>query len=121
MLFQFVLMMRSFTLTIFLLFFILTAQAQTKETYISNNHVVLNFNREASDKTYPKPYIIKRAKGRFGNYETIGTTSTTSFVDKTASGNLFNYYYRVFTKNQQIAQLGLEIELFGENTYIYSP
>ncbi|MDB5285469.1 MAG: glycoside hydrolase family 16 [Mucilaginibacter sp.] len=113
--------MRFFILLIFLFVFIPTGQAQTKETDIKNGQVVLNFSKKAADKTPKGSYTIKRAKGRFGKYETIATTSTTSFVDKTAKGNLFDYYYKVFDSSQQIAQLGLEIELFGENTYIYSP
>jgi hypothetical protein len=113
--------MRFFILLIFLFVFIPTGQAQTKETDIKNGQVVLNFSKKAADKTHKGSYTIKRAKGRFGKFETIATTSTTSFVDKTAKGNLFDYYYKVFDSSQQIAQLGLEIELFGENTYIYSP
>jgi len=113
--------MRSFTLLMLLFVFISTGQAQSKEADVRNGQVVLNFSKKVSDKKLKGPYTVKRAKGRLGKYETIGATTTTSFVDKTAKGNLFDYYYQVFDNNQQIAQLGLEIELFGENTYIYSP
>src|ERR1700749_37544 len=114
-------MKSSFILLITLFLFISTGRAQTKEAEVRNGQIVLNFSKKAADKQAKGPYTIKRAKGRFGNYQTVGNTSATSFTDKTAKGNLFDYYYRIFDKNGQIAQSGLEIELFGENTYIYSP
>jgi len=115
--------MRKYSFTLFLLLFVFvsTGQAQTKEAAVRDGQVILNFSKKVSDTPPDRTYTIKRAKGRFGKYETIGTSSTTTFVDKTARGNLFDYYYQVFGNNGQIAQLGLEIELFGQNTYIYSP
>lgn len=113
----------SYVCSFLLLLFVFSAdaQAQTKETSIKNGQIVLNFGQKIADKTLKATYAVKRAKGRFGKYETIGTTSSTSFTDKTAKGNLYDYYYQIFDKDQQIAQLGLELELFGESTYIYSP
>jgi len=111
----------SFTLLLLLFVFISKGQAQTKEADVKNGGVVLNFSKRVTDQKTGGTYTIKRAKGRFGKYETIGSTPASSFTDKTAKGNLFDYYYRVFDDKGQIAQLGLEIELFGENTYIYSP
>ncbi len=111
----------SFSLLIFLLVVISTANAQTKQTEVKNGQVILSFGKKVIGKKPNGIYTVKRAKGRLGKYETIGTTTTTFFVDKTAKGNLYNYYYKIFDDQQQIAQLGLEMELFGESTYIYSP
>lgn len=96
-------------------------QAQTKEVDVKNGRIILDFNNKVSDQKAKQTYTIKRAKGRLGTYQTIGTTTMPSFTDKTAKGNLFDYYYRVYENNKEIALLGLEIALFGENTYIYSP
>lgn len=114
-------MRSSFILLMFLFVFFSSGQAQTKGADIKNGQVVLNFSKKVSDKNAKATYTIKRSKGRLGNYQTIGTTSTATFIDKMAKGNLYDYYYQVFDKNEQIAQLGLELELFGESTYIYSP
>lgn len=111
----------SFISLILLFIFTTTGQAQTKECDVKNGRVVLNFSKNAVEKNLKGPYLIKRAKGRFGNYETIGTTTTLSFVDKTAKGNLYDYYYQISDNNRQVAQTSLETELFGENTYIYNP
>lgn len=113
--------MRYLTLLIFLFVFISVGQAQTKGAEVKNGQVILNFSKQAADQKTNGAYTIKRAKGRLGNYETIGTTTATSFTDKTAKGNLYDYYYKIFNNNKQVVQLGLEIELFGENTFIYSP
>jgi hypothetical protein len=111
----------TFAFTTLLFIFILTGKAQTKECEVRNGQIVLNFSKKGTAKGPGGHYIIKRAKGRLGNYETIGTTAATSFVDKKVKGNLYDYYYKVFSDSGQIVQTSLETELFGENTLIYSP
>jgi len=106
-----------FAFVTLLFIFVVTSKAQTKTCEVSNGHIVLHFSKKAPGSAY----TIKRAKGRLGKYETIGTTTTPSFVDKTVKGNLYDYYYRIFSDSGQVAQASLETELFGESTYIYSP
>ncbi len=112
--------MKSIALSMLFSVFVLSGIAQVKEVDIRNGNVVLNFTKETANKT-KGPFTILRASGRWGKYETIGTTATSSFVDRSAKGNLYDYYYRVIDGNRQIAQLSLETWLFGENVYIYSP
>ncbi|WP_197286200.1 hypothetical protein [Pedobacter sp. PACM 27299] len=104
-----------------LLVFSSEGQAQTKEAVVKNGQVVLDFSDKVLDKKTKRIYTIKRAKGRLGTYKNIGSTAQTSFIDKTVKGNPYDYYYQVFDDKGLIALLGLAIELFGANTYIYSP
>jgi hypothetical protein len=111
----------TFIFLLLLFVFKSSGQAQIKETTVKNGFIILNFSEETSDKKLAGPYTIKRAKGRLGNYKTIGITPTAYYIDKSARGNLFDYYYLILANDEPIARLGLEIELFGKNTYIYSP
>ena len=110
-----------FNLIIVICVFTLAGKAQVKKIQAKNGQITLNFSKKITYKDAKTIYTIKRAKGRFGKYETIGTTPYTSYVDKTAKGSLYDYYYQIIVQNQKIAQLSLETELFGENTYVYSP
>ena len=110
-----------FSLLILLLFFISPAKTQTKEVDIKNGQVIINFGKKVIDKNLKETYTIKRAKGRLGKFQIIGTASTTFFTDKIPTGNPYDYYYQVFNKDQLIAQVGLETELFGDKIHIYSP
>jgi hypothetical protein len=109
------------SLMILLTAFIFSAQAQTKQAYEKDGQIILNFSRQALEGKWKGPFMITRAQGRFGSYRPVGTTQTTVFKDRSATGNRMNYYYKVYCRNLQIALLGLEIELFGTNTYIYCP
>lgn len=65
---------------------------------------------------------IKRAKGKFGDYQIIATTSDAYFADKNVSNTPFDYYYQVINaKGDIVSQLSLEQELFGPNFYVYHP
>jgi len=108
-------------LAFLILFLDLNVQAQTKECEVRNGQIFLNFSKKAALRNSNGSYTVERAKGSLGKYEIIGVTAVPHYVDKTAKGNLFEYYYKVFSNNKQIFQSSLEIELFGENTYIYSP
>jgi hypothetical protein len=110
-----------FKLIIVFTILVTNAYAQKKETYVTNGLIVLDFSNQALRGNFIGPFSITRATTRLGEYKPIGKTLTTSFTDKTAKGNLQRYYYKVYTDGQQVAHLGLDIELFGVNTYIYSP
>jgi len=65
---------------------------------------------------------IKRAKGRYGNYEVIKTITSRSFTDKAVGKNPFDYYYQVVAADGAlVARLSLEEALFGPNFYVYQP
>lgn len=68
-------------------------------------------------------FVIKRADSRLGEYQELARVSSTSFVDSTAAkDHLYDYYYKVYNqKDSLIAFTGMEIELFGSHTLIYSP
>src|SRR5690606_33573069 len=49
-----------------------------------------------------------------------GKTATTCFVDRDIKGNPYDYYYDIVVGDSSVALLGMEIELFGEHTLVYS-
>ncbi len=103
--------------------FIQGTKAHTKATGIKQegNNIVLNFTTLKSSGIDGE-YIIKRSVGRYGNYETIGTTTSTTFTDENITGSPYNYYYKIVNaKEEVVASLALDIELFGPNLYIYNP
>lgn len=68
------------------------------------------------------PYTVKRAKGRLGEYRTIGTTRSNVYVDRKATGSPYDYYYLVLGESgDTVAALSAETELFGPDVRIYSP
>lgn len=93
----------------------LNAQSESHGIKTENGNIVLSFSDEGE-------YTIKRAKGRFGTYETIGTSAGTSFTDTNVEGNPYDYYYKISdSQGTQLFMTSLEIELFGPNLYIYCP
>ncbi|MCL2649620.1 MAG: T9SS type A sorting domain-containing protein [Candidatus Azobacteroides sp.] len=101
-----------------------SAQVTKPEIASENGNIVLNFDSKTgtSLKSSGAPYVIKRAKGKFGIYETIGTTTSATFVDENVEGSPYDYYYRVLNvQGEELALLAMDIELFGPNMYIYSP
>jgi hypothetical protein len=69
-----------------------------------------------------KNFTIQRAKGRFARYEVIGLSDGASITDNTATGNPYDYYYRITgSEGNLLAEASLDMELFGPNLYIYSP
>lgn len=87
---------------------------------VRNGNIVLDFSKKLSSQPTGK-YTIKRASGRLGTYETIGTTTRPTFTDKKAKGNPYDYYYLVLdSKGEQVMATAMDTELFGENVYIYS-
>ncbi|MCL2651465.1 MAG: T9SS type A sorting domain-containing protein [Candidatus Azobacteroides sp.] len=100
-------------------------QAAASEITAKNGNIILNFDSQiipSLKSSSDAQYVIERATGRFGTYQTIGTTTSTSFVDENIEGNPYDYYYRVLNaQGEEVALLALDIELFGPNVYIYSP
>ena len=95
----------------------------SKKSSITSN-ITLDFGSKITPSLESSDgiYTIKRAIGRLGDYQVIGTTNSTTFVDENVSGNLYSYYYRIInTQGDQVALLALDIELFGPNMYFYSP
>ncbi|RZF58680.1 glycoside hydrolase family 16 [Sphingobacterium corticibacterium] len=101
--------------------FSLNGYAQEVNVRFENGNLELDFSGVVAGKEYDGSYTIKRAKGRFGEYKTIGKISTTFFIDKDVEGNAYDYYYQIGRGDSSLAIMGLEIELFGEHTFIYSP
>lgn len=96
----------------------LEAAGATATISENNGNLTLKFEDAASNT----PYTVKRAKGRYAEYKTVGTTNTLTFVDKNVEGNPYDYYYQVYdSKNNLLALLAMDIELFGPNMYVYSP
>ena len=71
-----------------------------------------------------KKYRVLRAKGKYGNYKEIGTTTETSYTTVIA-GSKYNNYFKIISDNNGSVSsaseaTSLESELFGENTYIFN-
>jgi len=108
-------------LTLLAFAFVVPTNAQTQPAIeLQSGNIVLNFANVTGSTS--GDYTIKRAKGRFGNFQTIGTTANNSFTDANVVGNPYDYYYKIFdSQGNQLALSALDIELFGPNMYIYSP
>lgn len=59
-------------------------QANAKDIEVRNGNIVLDFSTKISAQVSAGKYTIKRATGKFSEYKTIGSTSSTTFVDKKA-------------------------------------
>ena len=68
-------------------------------------------------------YDIYKAESRFGNYMKIATVNGTSFKDSNPNEDKYSNYYKISVsgKNELSNPISLEIEMFGENMYIFSP
>ena len=96
----------------------LNAQTNSSTIELKKEGIILNIN--APNKS--DELTIKRAKGKFGNYQAIGKTVKGSYIDKTAEGSPYTYYYQVVNSAGDIvSSLSLEQDLFGPNLYIYHP
>lgn len=102
----------------------LNLQKGMSQIIADNDNIILNFGSEISMLTTSSnaEYTIKRAKGKFGEYKVIGTTTGTSYIDKGIAGSPYDYYYKIIdTQGNQVSLLAMDIELFGPNFYIYGP
>ena len=68
-------------------------------------------------------YDIYRAESRFMNYKKIGTSKNTSFKDENPNQNKYSNFYKISVSgsNELSNPISLEIDIFGENMYIFSP
>lgn len=107
--------MRSTALSLLLATFLALPDASAG-LKIEKNKITLEFAANSGE------YTVKRANGRFSDYRTIGKTSDNKFVDKKAKGNPYTYYYLILDeKNDTVAAMSAEQELFGDDVHIYSP
>ena len=59
-------------------------QANAKDIEVRNGNIVLDFSTKISAQVSAGKYTIKRATGKFSEYKTIGTSSTTLFQTSNA-------------------------------------
>ena len=96
-------------------------QAKAKDIEVRNGNIILDFSTMISPQASAGKYTIKRATGKFSEYKTIGSTSSTTFVDKKPKGNPHDYYYQIMdSKGELVASISMDAELFGDYVYIYS-
>ncbi len=70
-------------------------------------------------------YTVYRAESRFADYKEIGTVNDNKFVDKNPNKSAYKNYYKVRGKNNSdigpfSEPASLEINMFGENMYIFA-
>ncbi|MDR1543226.1 MAG: T9SS type A sorting domain-containing protein [Prevotellaceae bacterium] len=118
---------RTIFAAVFCLFFVSCQDSTAQQPAIryDNGNIILKFSSSASLQSKAASqanYTVWRSKGRFGNYQQIGVTSANIFSDLVAPDNPYDYYYKVFDQNGTLVLFtALDIELFGENMYFYSP
>ncbi|WP_159730395.1 MULTISPECIES: glycoside hydrolase family 16 [Sphingobacterium] len=98
------------------------SQEGSPEVFIQKGRICLNFSKRLTDKEIKGPFLIRRSQGRLGDYQTIAKVTQPKFVDQVLDGSPYDYYYEIQTvKGELVARLSLELQLFGENTFVYSP
>ena len=96
-------------------------QANAKGIEVRNGNIILDFSTKIASQTSAGTYTIKRSTGRFSEYQTIGSTSSTTFIDKKVKGNPHDYYYQITDKKGNLlASMAMDTEVFGDYVYIYS-
>ena len=96
-------------------------QANAKDIEVRNGNVILDFSTKIASQTSAGKYTIKRSTGRFSEYQTIGSTSSTTFIDKKVKGNPHDYYYQITDKEGKLlTSMAMDTEVFGDYVYIYS-
>ncbi|MBE5957472.1 MAG: hypothetical protein E7254_01220 [Lachnospiraceae bacterium] len=83
--------------------------------------ITINWN----DVNNAQSYNVYRAKSRFGNYEFIANTNESKFTDTTIGKSKYENYYKVKAvgtnfESDYSKPASLEIQMFGENTYVFS-
>jgi len=64
-------------------------------------------------------YIITRGGSRLAtDYVSVGSTSETTFTDKTPNTDKYENYYKI-TRGSETIMLSLENQIFGDNMYFY--
>lgn len=71
-------------------------------------------------------YYVYRAVSRFAEYEKIGETSDTTFVDENPNDSKYKNYYKIKGVNDADISafsepISLETSMFGQNAYIFAP
>lgn len=68
-------------------------------------------------------YDVYRAESRFGTYSKIATINGLSYTDTAPNADKYANYYKVAVagKSELSKPASLEIEMFGEDMYVFSP
>jgi len=91
---------------------------QAARIELHTRNIVITFGKVVQDEVF----TIMRAKGKFGDYQMIGTLDDTTFVDEKVGGRPFDFYYQIINSNKEIvSELSLEQTLFGPNFHVYQP
>ncbi|MEI3468051.1 MAG: hypothetical protein V8Q76_04180 [Bacteroides intestinalis] len=94
-------------------------QANAKGIEVRNGNIILDFSTKIASQTSAGTYTIKQSTGRFSEYQTIGSTSSTTFIDKKVKGNPHDYYYQITDKKGNLlASMAMDTEVFGDYVYI---
>ncbi|WP_313264463.1 coagulation factor 5/8 type domain-containing protein [Sphingobacterium sp.] len=97
-------------------------QVENPEVFVRKGQICLDFSQRLIDKKSKGPFLIRRSQGRLGDYQTIAKVTRPQFIDQVLAGSPYDYYYEIQTaKGEFVARLSMELQLFGENTFIYSP
>ncbi len=87
---------------------------------VTRRGVKLDFSSEVTDRK--GSFVVKRAAGRLAEFETIGKTRKTTFVDKRAGDKPYSYYYLVLSsEGDTLAEMSPDAALFGPDVHIFSP
>lgn len=70
-----------------------------------------------------KRYDVYRAESRYGDYKKVDTVSGLTWTDVNTNGDKYENYYKVAEEgSSQLSEpISLEMEMFGEDMYVFSP
>ncbi len=68
-------------------------------------------------------YDVYRSNSRFGTYAKIATVQGTSYTDNATNADKYANYYKIAKagSGELSSPISLEIEMFGEDMYVFSP
>ena len=68
-------------------------------------------------------YDVYRAKSRYGDYQKVTTVTGLSWTDQNLNKDKYENYYKIAVEgsNNFSNPISLEIEMFGEDMYVFSP
>ena len=58
-----------------------------QEIAVRKGHLYLDFGKKVAKKKVKAPFLIRRAKGRLGDYQTIAKVMEPKFIDKAIQGS----------------------------------
>ncbi len=105
-----------------------TTSADVKPRTVKNvtveavgNHLKVSWDKGANAKSYK----ILGARGKYGNFQEIGTTTETTYTTAVNGKSKYNNYFKVVSVNNGSESaaseaVSLETMMFGKNTYIFN-